>query len=388
MTLPEGVSREVYEAALGLAWLGTSRGHSALRAVTRLGVEGLWRAPKRVLVGMEMALPVVAALEEARRNFDVAEADALVSLAGLHFVPYGTSGYPAELGHLALPPAGLFVRGDQEALRLLAGVPRVTVVGTRKASAEGLRTTENFTAAFCARGVAVISGMALGVDGRAHQAALETGMLTAAVLGCGADVVYPPRHRWLYEKIARRGVVLSELPPGTPPARWTFPHRNRLLAALGDAVVVIEGSLTSGAMQTANWALELGRPVFSVPGSIYSEGHQGCNTLLRDGAYPALRPDLTVEDFLTQTRIDRGERRESEPRPSLGGESHSPGGPGNAAGARETSVLVALANGQASLDGLMALTGLSVRELSAVVAELELGGLVERAGPGMYIRAP
>jgi DNA processing protein len=388
MTPLEGVSRGVYEAALGLAWLGTSRGHSALRALTRLGVEGLWRAPRRVLAGMEMALPVVVALEEARRHFDVAEADALVSLAGLRFVPYGTPGYPAELGHLALPPAGLFVRGDHEALKSLMDVPRVTVVGTRKASAEGLRTTETFASAFCARGVAVVSGMALGIDGRAHQAALERGMLTAAVLGCGADVAYPPRHRWLYEKIARGGVVISELPPGTPPARWTFPHRNRLLAALGDAVVVIEGSLTSGAMQTANWALELGRPVFAVPGSIYAEGHQGCNTLLRDGASPALRPDLVVEDFLAQTRIDRGERRGSEPRPSSGGEPYSRGGPGNAVGARERSVLEALASGQASLDGLMAQTGLSVRELSAVVAELELDGLVERAGTGMYIRAP
>jgi DNA processing protein len=388
MTVPEGVSRGVYEAALGLAWLGTSRGHSALRALTRLGVEGLWRASRRVLLDMEMGLPVVAALEEARCHFDVAEADALISLAGLRFVPFGTSGYPAELGHLALPPAGLFVRGDHDALRRLASVPRVTVVGTRKASAEGLRTTEAFTSAFCARGVAVISGMALGVDGRAHQTALEKGRLTTAVLGCGADVAYPPRHRWLYERIARRGVVISELPPGTPPARWTFPHRNRLLAALGDAVVVIEGSLTSGAMQTANWALELGRPVFSVPGSIYAEGHQGCNMLLRDGASPALRPDLTVEDFLSQTRIDRGERQGTEPHACAGEESRSCGGQGNVAGARETSVLEALVNGQASLDSLMAQTGLSVRELSAVVAELELVGLVERSGPGMYIRAP
>lgn len=388
MSLPESVSREVYEAALGLAWMGTSRGHSALRALTRLGVEGLWRASRRVLLGMDMAASVVAALEEARHDFDAAKADELVALAGLRFVPFGATGYPAELGHLALPPAGLFFRGDHEALKCLAAVPRVTVVGTRKASAEGLRTTETFTSAFCAQGVAVISGMALGVDGRAHQTALERGMLTAAVLGCGADVAYPPRHRWLHEKIARGGVVISELPPGTPPARWTFPHRNRLLAALGDAVVVIEGSVTSGAMQTANWALELGRPVFSVPGSIYAEGHQGCNMLLRDGAFPALLPDLTVEDFLAQTRIDRGERRGTEPRPSAGGESVFRGGPGSAADARGANVLEALAHGQASLDSLMTQTGLSVRELSGVVAELELAGLVERAGPGMYIRAP
>jgi DNA processing protein len=152
--------------------------------------------------------------------------------------------------------------------------------------------------------------------------------------------------------------------------------------------VVIEGSLTSGAMQTANWALELGRPVFSVPGSIHVKGYEGCNMLLRDGASPAVRPDLTVEDFLAQTRIDRGERRGAEPRTLFGGEVRSLGGAPSAAGVREASILDALAHGQASLDGLRAQTGLSVRELSAAVAELEVVGLVERSGPGMYIRAP
>ncbi len=166
----------------------------------------------------------------------------------------------------------------------------MTIVGTRRATPYGLRATEAFASAFAAAGVAVVSGMALGIDGRAHQAALDAGGLTVAVLGCGADVVYPQRHRGLYESISEDGVVLSELPPGTPPARWTFPHRNRLLAALGDAVLVTEGSRTSGALQTAGWALELGRPVFAVPGPIAMDCHEGCNRLLYDGAGPALDP--------------------------------------------------------------------------------------------------
>ncbi len=183
----------------------------------------------------------------------------------------------------------------------------MTIVGTRKATAYGARAAEAFAAAFASRGVAVVSGMALGIDGRAHRASLEVGGLTVGVLGCGADIVYPRSHRTLYERILEQGVILSELPPGTPPGRWTFPQRNRLLAALGDAVLVVEGSRLSGAMQTADRSLELGRPVFAVPGPISVESHSGCNQLLYEGAVPAVDPCVTVEDFFLQTRIHTNE---------------------------------------------------------------------------------
>jgi len=232
-----------------------------------------------------------------------------------------------------------------------------------------------------------------------------------AVLGCGVDVVYPQRNRGLYEWISRDGVVLSELPPGTPPARWTFPHRNRLLAALGDAVLVTEGSQTSGALQTAGWALELGRPVFAVPGPITMDGHEGCNRLLYDGAGPALDPGVAVEDFLLQTRIERQERRETgRPAEGDGGRADSsargslgaPGSAGGAAGWRSSpagyrsqvtgtcagSILEALEQGGCSVDSLVGHTGLATRQLTAALAEMELMGLVKRGGPGLYIRAP
>jgi DNA processing protein len=255
-------------------------------------------------------------------------------------------------------------------------------------SANGVRATEAFASAFSARGVAVVSGMALGVDGRAHEATLDTGGLTMAVLGCGADIVYPPRHLSLYRRIAKDGIVASELPPGAAPAQWTFPHRNRLLAALGDGVLVVEASITSGALQTAARALEIGRPIFSVPGSIFVEGHTGCNMLLYDGAAPAFHPRLTVEDFLRQTRIERGRRRARRPRQFAGYRDSPTPHSGSAADARGLRVLEALASGPSSMDGLMVCTGLAARELNIALAELELGGLVGRAGPGIYIRAP
>jgi DNA processing protein len=249
-----------------------------------------------------------------------------------------------------------------------------------------VRATEGFAAAFAAAGIAVVSGMAMGVDTRAHKAAVETGGLTAAVLGCGADVVYPSANRWLYEKIAAGGAVISELPPGAAPAPWTFPHRNRLLAALGDAVLVVEAPLTSGALQTADAALELGRPVFTVPGSIYAEGYRGCNRLLHDGAGPAIEPCATVEDFLLQTRIERGARKVQGgrlPEANL----HSKGGPFGP-GSRNDRVWSALRAGPCSVDVLVERTGLAARELSAALAELELEGLTRRVGPGIYARGP
>ena len=173
---------------------------------------------------------------------------------------------------------------------------------------------------------------------------------------------------------------MSELPPGTPPSRWTFPNRNRLLAALGDAVLVIEGSLTSGAMQTADQAAHLGRPVFAVPGSIYAEGHRGCNLLMRDGAVPALDPEATVEEFLLQTRIERGERRPPEPKAGPGASRQDPFRDLAAAG-RE-AILEAMDERPCSIDALVLRTGMAARRLTAALAELELAGLVTQGRTG------
>jgi DNA processing protein len=210
--------------------------------------------------------------------------------------------------------------------------------------------------------------------------------MTAAVLGCGADVVYPARHRALYGLIAEKGLIMSELPPGAPPSRWTFPNRNRLLAALGDAVLVIEGAVTSGAMQTAEQAAHLGRPVFAVPGSIYADGHRGCNLLIRDGGVPALEPEVAVEEFLLQTRIERGERRPPEPERASSTGRQDP--LRDLAVAGREAVLEAMAEQACSVDALVLRTGMAARRLTAALAELELAGLVARAGPGLYIRAP
>ncbi|MBN1321157.1 MAG: DNA-processing protein DprA [Thermoleophilia bacterium] len=384
-----GSDRGAYEAALGLAWMSDSGCSALLRLLAREGPEAIWRASSRRLSEWGLTPRAGARYQEKRRCFVFDEALRAMAATGIGFLAFGSQLYPPELAHLVYPPAGLFFCGERDALERLPSCPRVTIVGTRRATAYGLRAADAFSSAFADRGIAVVSGMALGIDTQAHKAALGSEGLTVAVLGCGADIVYPRRHRAVYERIARGGLVISELPPGTEPARWTFPHRNRLLAALGDATLVVEASHTSGALQTADQALELGRPVFSIPGSIYADGHQGCNALLYQGAFPALDPFVTVEDFLLLTRIERGGCR-AAPTLRPKGERSSSGSsrPGQVQDHRFAGILESLASAPCSVETLMAERHLTVREVTAALGELESSGLVMRGGPGLYIRAP
>ena len=379
-----------YQAALGLAYICNAHGNTLLRLLRDHPPEEVWEASPVRLVEMTMTKAAAERFASVRRDWSSTlgpeEAARSLEATGLRFLPWGAPEYPPQLMDLALPPAGLFVKGDGARLRDLLRSARITIVGTRRASAYGTRAARDFAGAFTSRGIAVISGMALGIDGRAHEAALEGGGLTVAVLGCGTDVVYPGRHRALYGAIAAKGVVMSELQPGTPPSRWTFPNRNRLLAALGDGVLVVEGSTTSGAMQTGEQAAQLGRAVFAVPGSIYAEGHRGCNLLMRDGATPAIEPEATVEEFLLQTRIERQERQPPEREGRLGGTRQDAFRDLVAAG-RE-GLLEAMEERACSIDALVLRTGMTARHLTVALAELELAGLATRAGPGLYIRAP
>ncbi len=376
-----------HDACLGLALLGAGAGRGFLRLLGHHDADCLWRASARDLQARGLAPQAAARLIELRRSVRVDEVRAAMKAADLRFVPFSGEEYPPELTHLELPPAGLFIRGGGEALRGLLASPRVTIVGTRLATSYGVRAAEQLAAAFAVAGVVVASGLAMGIDARAHKAALAVSGVTVAVLGCGADVVYPRRNLCLYESIAATGLVISELPPGFRPARWTFPHRNRILAALGDAVVVVEAPPGSGALQTAECAAELGRPVQAVPGSIFMNGCKGCNSLLHDGASPVLDARSAVEDFLSQTRIERGARQVDgdwrlDPR------SHQQLCLVASLTPRGELVWNALADGRCTIDVLIGHTGLAIKELMTALAELELAGMVRREGPAAYARAP
>jgi DNA processing protein len=191
----------------------------------------------------------------------------------------GDGAYPALLGGLAGAPP-LHVRGTLTAEDSLA----IAIVGSRRATPYGLAAAETLAADLAARGVTIVSGLARGIDTAAHRGALAAGGRTIAVLGSGIDAIYPPENRPLAREIAERGALVSQFPRGMAPRPWNFPARNRILAALALGVVVVEAAAKSGALSTANWAGDLGRELFAVPGRITDAASQGALALLRDGA--------------------------------------------------------------------------------------------------------
>ncbi|MGH7685462.1 MAG: DNA-processing protein DprA [Candidatus Dormibacteria bacterium] len=217
-------------------------------------------------------------------------------------VPRHGPGWPERFEHLLQPPERAWLRG-----RVAPAQPAVAVVGSRRATAAGLDIARCIGLDLGGAGIQLVSGMARGIDAAAHWGALEAGGSTVAVLGCGIDVCYPAQHGRLRFAISESGCLITEEPPGTPPLQHHFPKRNRLIAALALAVVVVEATPKSGALSTARWEADLGREVLAVPGSIRSPQSEGTNLLIRDGA----RPYLGLGDLIDALpelagRVERG----------------------------------------------------------------------------------
>jgi DNA processing protein len=275
------------EWPLGLAWLARELGRDLGRAARAAGGAGtLWPLdPAGLGRALRLGPDDLARALGARAAFDGEAERRRLAGAGIDHVGAPDARFPARLGEIYDPPFGLFLRGDVDgALASAAEGPCVAVVGSRRPTAAGLAFARDLARELAERGASVVSGLALGVDGAAHEGALAGGGVTLAVLGSGVDVVHPRRHRDLARRIAARGLLVSEYWPGTPPAPWRFPARNRLIAGVSQAVVVVEAGRRSGALITADFALEAGRPVLAVPGFPGSEAAAGCHALLRAGA--------------------------------------------------------------------------------------------------------
>jgi DNA processing protein len=205
--------------------------------------------------------------------------------------------YPPLLLELDDPPAVLFGLGGEEALAALRREPAVAVVGTRRPSPYGTEVAHVLGRGLGAAGLPVVSGLAIGIDGTAHRGCLDGSGLPVAVLACGPDVVYPRRHRRLHERVRQAGIVLSELPPGTRPFRWSFPARNRIMAGLARMTLVVEAADPSGSLITADFARDLGRAVAAVPGRVTSSVARGTNGLLKDGAVPITATEDVLDEL-------------------------------------------------------------------------------------------
>ena len=278
--------------------------------------------------------------------------------------------YPALLGEMEDPPVLLYASGQRQLLQPSAAL---AIVGSRNASAQGLRNAHGFANALAQSGLCIVSGMALGIDGAAHEGALDlvrAGISpTIAVVGTGLDRVYPASHHALAKRIAQQGLLLSEFALGTAPERANFPRRNRIIAGLSVGTLVVEASLASGSLITANMAAEMGRDVFAIPGSIHSPHAKGCHALIRQGA-KLVESAADVLDELAW--LGAQSSRTAAPTPST--PLSMPADP----------VLAALGFDPQSLDQLLNTTGMSAASLQAQLFELELLGRVARLPGGLF----
>jgi DNA processing protein len=282
-----------------------------------------------------------------------------LAAAGIRWLPRRDADYPPLLRAIHDPPAGIFVRGaaGMEVLRR----PAAAVVGARSCSPYGAQVARMIGRELAVAGLVVVSGLARGVDGEAHRGALDSGGVTVAVLGCGIDRDYPASHRELAARIRATGLVVSEYPPGVEPAPWRFPARNRIVAGLAGATVVVEAREKSGALITADLALEEGREVFAVPGEITSALSDGTNALLRLGATPLTSAADALEHFGLA--------------PAAGAEAE--------VGDVAAAVLARLRDGPLGADELARATGLAAEAVAVALSELELSGIAVSA-EGVY----
>jgi DNA processing protein len=306
-----------------------------------------------------LAEPRSASFARFASEFDEPRFLAGLQARGFRWTARSSPVFPRSLAAVFDPPVGLFLHGEGDVALLER--PVVAVVGARSCSPYGASVARSLGRELAAAGLVVVSGLARGVDGEAHRGVVEAGGSTVAVLGCGIDRVYPAAHAELARRIRERGLIVSEYAPGVEPAPWRFPARNRIIAGLAAATVVVEARERSGALITADLALEEGREVFAVPGEITSALSAGTNALLRIGA-TAL---TCVADVLE----------------AFGMEAAEPVAP--AIGTLAECVLARLRDGSAAADELSRALSLASGELASALAELELAGLVDEQG-GTY----
>jgi len=305
-------------------------------------------------------------------NHDVL-ADSLywLSLANNHLVTLADAEYPKALLEIADPPPFLYAKGS---LALL-NQPSIAIVGSRNASVQGEKNAEAFAHDLCGYGLCVVSGLALGIDGAAHRGALKANGKTIAVVGTGLDIVYPARHRDLAHQIVERGLVVSEFALGTPSKPQNFPKRNRIISGLSLGCLVVEANLQSGSQITARMAAEQGREIFAIPGSIHSPMSKGCHQLIKQGAKLVDCLQDIVEELKFGDKLNHLEN-ENVTETNVSNDCEE-GIPSNA-------VLKIMGFEPIALEQIVAISGLTVGEVSSMLMLLELEGKLASLAGGQY----
>lgn len=351
-------------------WVGLTlvKGIGAVRLRALLeyfgSAEAAWNGSLFDLVGAGLSPKLAERLQQARKSVDLEEILSQAEKNQIKILTWDDPQYPPPLKEIDQPPPVLYQRGSLSPEDHWA----VAIVGTRAVTSYGRQVTEELASLLAHNGVTVVSGLARGVDALAHHAALKAGGRTLAILGSGVDKIYPPEHRGLAEKIYEQGAVLSDYAPGTPPESANFPPRNRIISGLSMAIVVIEAGETSGALITAEFAVDQGREVFAVPGPIYAPQSKGTNRLLASGAKALLKPADVLEALDLTRNVERREVRQAVP-----------------ADATEAALLEALNAEPLHIDEIRAQLTLPVEKISAALTMLELKGLVRQVGGMNYV---
>ena len=296
-----------------------------------------------------------------------------------HLIALDDPRYPSALAGIGDAPPVLYVQGDPQVLHL----PGLAVVGTRHPTPAGRETAHDFARHLAGAGLVIASGLALGIDGAAHEGALAGGGITFAVAGTGLDRVYPARHADLARRIAQEGALVSELPIGTRPSREAFPRRNRILAGLGVGTLVVEAAVRSGSLITARLALEQGREIFAIPGSIHNPVARGCHRLIRQGA----KLVETGDDVLEEIAALLGDKWLAPPAADAG-DGPADGRAASLADDPEYGHLLACIDWEPrGVDELAAASGVDASAAASMLLRLELEGVIRVAPGGLYQRA-
>lgn len=354
-------------------WLGLSQVPGVgpvrfRRLLERFGdARRAWQALPSELRDSGLEPATVDALVESRQRGALDEALEKVSRVGAEVVTGEDQAYPPRLREIPDPPPVLYVKGELTEEDAWA----VAVVGTRTPRPYGRAVAQDLAAGLAASGLTVVSGLARGIDSLAHEAALETGGRTIAVLGSGIDRIYPPEHRSLARRIEGSGAVVTEFPPGTAPEASHFPRRNRIISGISLGTVVVEAGDRSGALITADYALEQGREVFAVPGSVRSPKSRGTNRLIQEGG---AKLTVGVSDILEELNLELVEVD--------GGPTRLP--PRNAA---EVAIFGEISEEPLHVDEIGRATGMSIAEVTSALTLMELKGMVRQVGGMHYVVA-
>ncbi len=384
-----------YWLALRRAGLGSR--NFALLLARFSTIEAAWNAPAEAVARAGLDAQYVRAMGKARASFDPANELVALEKAGARAYTWLDADYPAMLRDIPQSPPVLFARGS----RAPQFESAVAIVGTRGVTPYGRQVTEAFVAALAGAGVAIISGLARGVDSIAHRVALENGAPTVAVLAGGIEAVYPRENQGLADRILENGALVSEYPPGIPARPDYFPRRNRILSGLAQATLVVEAGEGSGALHTANWAFEQGRDVFAIPGSIFSRQSYGTNQLIRENT---ARLVTTPEQLLAELNLVSAQATQprmfaERPQPSIQPTSATPTShvesqPVTPAldavtalhdlPADEAQVIALLAAGPRQVDEIARESGLGAAAANGALTMLEIRGLVRQIRPLTY----